>query len=89
MKEDMKEKIAKAKGYVKFVEKLRVVLLCLAVPGLLFIYFGQKIWGELAWFVSAAQFCYSLISVLVLAVVVVSFGKVFLVMYHNSLVKKL
>ncbi len=85
----MKEKITKAKGYVKFVEKLRVVLLCVAVPVLLFVYFGQKIWGEMAWFVSATQFSYSVLSCLVLGIVIVSFTKVFLVTYHNSLVKKL
>lgn len=85
----MKEKIVKVKGYVKLVEKLRVVLLCGAVPLLLFIYFGQKMWSEMAWFVPATQFCYSVLSCLVLGVVVVSFAKVFLVTYHNSLVKKL
>ncbi len=85
----MKEKITKAKGYVKFVEKLRVVLLCVAVPILLFIYFGQKLWGEMAWFLSATQFGYSVLSCLVLGIVIVSFTKVFLVTYHNSLVKKL
>ena len=85
----MKEKITKAKGYVKFAEKLRVVLLCVAVPVLLFIYFGQKLWGELAWFMAATQFCYGALSYIVIAIVVVSFAKVFLVMYHNSLVKKL
>lgn len=85
----MKEKITKAKGYVKFVEKLRVVLLCIAVPILLFIYFGQKFWGELAWFGAATQFCYGALSYLVIGIVIASFAKVFLVMYHNSLVKKL
>jgi hypothetical protein len=85
----MKERITKAKGYVKFVEKLRVVLLCVAVPILLFIYFGQKIWGEMAWFLSATQFSYSVLSCLVIGIVIVSFTKVFLVTYHNSLVKKL
>lgn len=85
----MKEKIIKAKGYVKFVDKLRVVLLCVAVPVLLFVYFGQKVWGEMAWFVSATQFSYSVLSILVLGIVIVSFTKVFLVAYHNSLVKKL
>jgi hypothetical protein len=85
----MKEKITKAKGYVKFVDKLRVVLLCVAVPVLLFVYFGQKFWGEMAWFISATQFSYSVLSVLVLGIVIVSFTKVFLVAYHNSLVKKL
>lgn len=85
----MKEKITKAKGYVKFTEKLRVVLLCVAVPILLFVYFGQKVWGELAWFASATGVCYAVLSYLVLGIVVASFAKVFLVMYHNSLVKKL
>lgn len=85
----MKEKIAKAKNYVKLVEKVRVVLLCVAVPLLLFIYFGQKLWGELAWFVAGTQFCYGVLTYLILAIVIVSFAKVFLVTYHNSLVKKL
>lgn len=85
----MKEKITKAKGYVKFVEKLRVVLLCVAVPILLFIYFGQKLWGEMSWFMTATQSGYSILSYLVLGIVIASFTKVFLVAYHNSLVKKL
>ncbi len=85
----MKEKIAKAKKYVKVVEKVRVVLLCLAVPALLYVYFGQKIWGELSWFPVSVEYIYIVLSYLVLAIVAASFGKVFLVMYHNSLVKKL
>lgn len=85
----MKEKIAKAKKFVKLAEKIRVVLLCVAVPLLLFIYFGDKLWGELAWFLAATQFCYGALTYLVLAIVIASFTKVFLVMYHNSLVKKL
>lgn len=85
----MKEKIAKAKKYVKLVEKIRVVLLCVAVPLLLFIYFGEKMWSGLAWFVAGTQFCYGALTYLILAIVVASFGKVLLVTYHNSLVKKL
>ena len=52
----MKEKIAKAKKYVNLVDKIRIILLCLAVPMLLFIYFGEKLWGELTWYVNTTQF---------------------------------
>ena len=85
----MKEKIANAKRYVKLVEKIRVVLLCLAVPVLLYIYFGQKVWGDLGWFLTSVEYIYWVLSYLVLAIVISSFGKVFLGMYHNSLFKKL
>lgn len=85
----MKEKIAKAKKYVNVVDKIRIILLCLAVPMLLFIYFGEKLWGELAWFVSSTQFVYGALSYMVLGIVIVTFGKYILISYHNSLVKKL
>jgi hypothetical protein len=85
----MKEKIAKAKKYVNIVDKARITLLCLALPMLLFIYFGEKLWGELAWYVNTAKFMYGALSYLVLGIVVVTFGKYFLIAYHNSLVKKL
>ena len=85
----MKEKVAKAKKYVNIVDKTRITLLCLALPMLLFIYFGEKLWGELAWFAGASSVMYSALSYLVLGIVVVTFGKYFLIAYHNSLVKKL
>ena len=85
----MKEKIAKAKKYVNIVDKTRIILLCLAVPMLLFVYFGEKLWGELAWFVSSMQFVYGALSYMVLGIVIVTFGKYILIAYHNSLVKKL
>lgn len=85
----MKEKIAKAKKYVNIVDKARIVLLCLAVPILLFIYFGEKLWGELAWFVNCTQFMYGALTYMVLGIVIVTFGKYVLIAYHNSLVKKL
>lgn len=85
----MKEKIAKAKKYVNIVDKIRIILLCLAVPMLLFIYFGEKLWGELGWYVSTTQFLYGALTYMVFGIVIVTFGKYILISYHNSLVKKL
>ena len=85
----MKEKIAKAKKYVNVVDKIRIILLCMAVPMLLFIYFGEKLWGELTWYVNATQFMYGALTYMVLGIVIVTFGKYILISYHNSLVKKL
>lgn len=85
----MKEKVAKAKKYVNLVDKIRIILLCLAVPMLLFIYFGQKIWGELAWFSTSVQYIYIVLSYMILGIVAATFGKYILIVYHNSLVKKL
>ena len=85
----MKEKIAKAKKYVNVVDKIRIILLCLAVPMLLFIYFGEKLWGELTWYVNATQFMYGALTYMVFGIVIVTFGKYILIAYHNSLVKKL
>ncbi len=85
----MKEKIAKAKKNVKMVDKLRIVLLCAAVPFLVFVYFGQKIWGQLAWFATATSYTYIILSYLILGIVITTIGKYILIAYHNSLVKKL
>ena len=85
----MKEKIAKAKKYVNVVDKIRIILLCMAVPMLLFIYFGEKLWGELTWYVNATQFMYGALTYMVFGIVIVTFGKYILIAYHNSLVKKL
>ena len=85
----MKEKIAKAKKYVNIVDKIRIILLCLAVPMLLFIYFGEQLWGELTWYVNTTQFMYGALTYMVFGIVIVTFGKYILISYHNSLVKKL
>ena len=85
----MKEKIAKAKKYVNVVDKIRIILLCLAVPMRLFIYFGEKLWGELTWYVNTTQFMYGALTYMVFGIVIVTFGKYILIAYHNSLVKKL
>lgn len=85
----MKEKIAKAKKYVNVVDKIRIILLCLAVPMLLFIYFGEKLWGELTWYVNTTQILYGALTYMVFGIVIVTFGKYILISYHNSLVKKL
>ena len=85
----MKEKIEKVKKCINVVDKIRIVLLCLALPMLLFIYFGEKLWGELGWYASATQFMYGALTYMVLGIVIVTFGKYILIAYHNSLVKKL
>ena len=85
----MKDKVAKAKKYVNIVDKIRIILLCLAVPMLLFIYFGEKLWGELAWYVNTTQFMYGALTYMVFGIVFATFGKYILITYHNSLVKKL
>ena len=85
----MKEKIAKAKKYVNVVDKIRIVLLCIAVPLLLYIYFGEKIWGELSWFTTSVGYIYAVMSYMILGIVAATFGKYILIAYHNSLVKKL
>lgn len=85
----MKEKVAKIKKYINVVDKIRIALLCLAVLLLLYIYFGEKLWAELAWFTSSVQTLYAVLSYMVLGIVAATFGKYILITYHNALVKKL
>lgn len=85
----MKEKIAKAKKYINVVDKLRVILLCVAVLMLLFVYFGEKLWGGMAWFGTSVEHIYIVLSYMVLGIVLTTFAKYAMIAYHNALVKKL
>ena len=85
----MKEKVAKAKKNVKLVDNIRIILLCLAVPILLFIYFGNKMWAEFTWFNTTVQYLYIVLSYMILGILIATIGKYILIAYHNSLVKKL
>ena len=85
----MKDKIAKAKKYVNMVDKVRVTLLCVALLMLVFIFLGEKLWGQQAWFTASGQYVFAIMFLTVFGSVVATVIKFALIAYHNSLVKKL
>ena len=85
----MKEKIAKAKKYVNVVNKVRVVLLCVAMLVIAFIFLGEKLWSEQAWFAASGQYAFAVMFITIFGSVIATFAKFILIAYHNSLVKKL
>jgi len=84
----MEEKINKIKKIIRKVDKVKGVIFLIAIVMLLYTMLGGKAWGEYQWFMESEPYAYIVLFFSLIAVVVVNLGKVFLVMYHNRLVRK-
>ena len=85
----MTDKISKAKKYINIVNKIRVTLLCVALLMLVFIFIGEKFWGEQAWYTTSGQYIFAIMFLTVFGSVIATVIKFALIAYHNSLVKKI
>ncbi len=85
----MEEKIAKAKRIIRVADKIKGTCFLTAIILLLFVFLGGKVWGEMNWFIEAEPYIYIVLFFMIIAVIVINIGKMFLVTYHNTLVKKL
>lgn len=84
----MEDKITKAKKIINIVDKIKGTFFLTAIILLLFVFLGGKVWGEMNWFIEAEPYFYIVLFFMLIAVIVINVGKVFLVMYHNSLVRR-
>lgn len=84
---DKNEKIQKARRRVEVLNKWRLAFLFIAILGLLFIFWGGKLWEGVEWFENARQSVYNFMWYDVVLLVVVTFAKLFATMKYNHLVK--
>ncbi len=84
----MEEKITKAKKIIRIVDKIKGTFFLTAILLLGFLFLGEKMWGDSNWFIDAEPYIYIVLFFLIIAVLAANFGKIFLVMYHNTLVRK-
>jgi uncharacterized membrane protein YidH (DUF202 family) len=84
----MDEQLQKAFRKVKLAENLRMLLLFLCLLIVLFLFYGDKFWGEAEWFQSTKLPLYNVLFFVVIIMFVLSVVRIFLVKSYNSLVKK-
>lgn len=84
----MEEKILKMKKIIRSVDKCKGVLFLIAIVMLLYTVIGGKSFSERQWYMESEPYAYIILFFSLIAVVLVNLGKVFLVMYHNKLVRK-
>lgn len=85
---DRDEKIQKAKRRVDILNKWRLAFLFIAILGLLFVFWGGKLWEGTQWFENARQSVYNFMWYDVVLLVIVTFAKLFATMKYNQIVKK-
>ena len=85
---DRDEKIQKAKRRVDILNKCRLAFLFIAILGLLFVFWGGKLWEGTQWFENARQSVYNFMWYDVVLLVIVTFAKLFATMKYNQIVKK-
>ena len=84
-----REKVAKAKFPMEIANGFRLLFLFVAILGLLFVFFGGKLWEEAAWFISARAHVYNFLLWDVLLLLIATFLKTFFVAKYNHVVKNL
>ena len=85
---DRDEKLQKAKRRVDILNKWRLAFLFIAILGLLFVFWGGKLWEGTQWFENARQSVYNFMWYDVVLLVIVTFAKLFATMKYNQIVKK-
>lgn len=79
--QDMMRKVETANGF-------RLIFLFIGVILLLFLYFGDKFWGEAAWFATAGGIAFRIAEWDIILMVIATFVKMFFTVKYNNLVKK-
>lgn len=89
MDEDKKLQLEKAKKKVDTANKCRLTFLFIAVIGLVFIYFGNKIWDGISWYDQTVAHLYIALFADIFLMLVSTLIKFYLVMRYNRIVKSL
>lgn len=85
-KQDME--LEKALKRVKVADKCRIALIFIALLLVLFLFYGDKIVGEAAWFISFQALTYEILFFLILLMLFSTILKMTFVAKYNALVKK-
>ena len=86
---EQQAKVDKAKRPMEIANKFRLFFLFIAVPALLFLYFGAKFWDGAAWFENTRQIMYYFISWDVLLMLAATILKFIFVARYNKVVRNL
>ncbi|MCM1176045.1 MAG: hypothetical protein NC341_13500 [Blautia sp.] len=89
MTEQQKEIVAKASVPMTVANGFRWLFMIIALFLLLFIFFGNKIWGEAAWYQAFVQNAYSFLLWDILLMLLSSIVKIAFTARYNHIVKNL
>ena len=79
--QDMMRKVETANGF-------RLIFLLVGVLLLLFLYFGNKLWADVAWFATAGSIAFTIAEWDIILMVISTFAKLYFTARYNQLVKK-
>lgn len=89
MTEQQKEIVAKASVPMTIANGFRWFFMIIALFLLLFIFFGNKIWGSTVWYQAFVQNAYSFLLWDILLMLLSSIVKIFFTVRYNHIVKNL
>lgn len=89
MTEQQKEIIAKASVPMSIANGFRWLFLTIALVLLLFIFFGNKIWTDRAWYAAFVEKTYVFLFWDVLLMFISTLAKIFFTARYNHIVRKL
>lgn len=89
MNEEKKTRLEKERKRVDIANKCRLAFLFLAVLGLLFIYFGNKIWEGIPWYDNTVEHLYLFLFADIFLTFLSTMVKFFFVTRYNKTVKSL
>lgn len=82
------EMLKKALHRVKIADRIRMIFLFAALLLVLFVFYGNKVAANAAWFTNCKGVVYSLLSVVICIMLAATVAKIFLAAAYNRLVKK-
>lgn len=89
MTEQQKEIVAKASVPMTVANGFRWLFMIIALFLVLFIFFGNKIWGSAAWYQTFLQNAYSFLLWDILLMLLSTIVKIFFTVRYNHIVKNL
>lgn len=89
MTEQEKEKVAKASVPMTIANGFRWFFMIIALFLLLFLFFGNKIWGDVSWYAAFVQKAYSFLVWDILLMLVSTFVRIIFTARYNHIVKNL
>lgn len=89
MDEETKRKLAKVDKGIKIANGFRLFFLFLTFFDVLFLFWGEKIWGQAGWFMTFRSYSYVIFVWVILLMIVSILVKFVFVVQHNRIVKKL
>lgn len=85
---EKKEQLQNMMRKVETANGFRLIFLFVGVLILLFLYFGDKFWGDATWFASAGSIVFRIAEWDIILMVIATFVKLYFTAKYNQLVKK-